>query len=60
MSEWFTNEFERLNSEKIRLEDRLWKCKTSKYECIVAKSPGIDDDVYDVVMEKMGRGGDIK
>ena len=53
------NEFKHLNSEKIRLKDKLRKCRTSRYDCVVVERPGIAENVYDV-KHKVGRGGDIR
>lgn len=58
-SELPKNEFERLNSGKIRLNEELRKCKTSRYEWVVTEKLGIAKDVYNV-MDKVRRGGDIR
>lgn len=52
------NEFERVYLENIRLEEELLKCRESSDECVAAAArPGIAEDVYEVLMEKVGRGG---
>ncbi|KAI3422985.1 uncharacterized protein J3R85_011508 [Psidium guajava] len=44
--------------ENSRLEEELLKCRESSGECVVAaERPGIAEDVYEVLMEKVGRGG---
>lgn len=58
-SELLKNKFEHLNSKKIHLKDKLWKCRMSRYEWLVSERLGITEDVYDIVMEKLGRGEDI-
>ncbi|KAF8027728.1 hypothetical protein BT93_E0596 [Corymbia citriodora subsp. variegata] len=50
----FRNALERLNSERLRLEDELRKCGADGDEWAEADRPGIGDDVYDV---RVGRGG---
>ncbi|XP_030549681.2 uncharacterized protein LOC115754704 [Rhodamnia argentea] len=52
------NEFQRVKLKNKRLEEELLKCRESSDECVVAAvRPGIAEDVYQVLMEKVGRGG---